>query len=332
MDDYTTSMFLNLERHPDINNAQRRALRIQFLRLFIDSRVELIRMDMHLLNQANRITRVVSAKELAPFFGEGWEDILEEVEASDDEDSDNRRVVTKKPMGKKLLSMKTHWLSDQLRAHIPPGKSSVDLQRQLVTAMTNTITASLNAPGIEKLPGGRVLLSTCWEWRKIDSRSHSKQLPPIAQAAIQEYLAAKSYRQTMLQRSPEAMVVRQRVKRIMEGAMKQSRSIDQVTGGIVTQHTQFIWADDIKDVEHDYTRSFDLTSVQIEFARSARINEDQNKIKRFITSIENSTIARLYPPGGRSKKSDPIALEVRHALDHLLAVSILTLRRRGFNC
>ena len=76
------------------------------------------------------------------------------------------------------------------------------------------------------------------------------------------------------------------------------QGIDVLTSGTVMKPKAFKWPDELEDVIHDYHAKFNLISIQNKFMSAPKINDDQNKIKRLITAVENSNVAMLQPTGG----------------------------------
>jgi hypothetical protein len=155
-------------------------------------------LQAYLLNASNRVSRVTAKQELESFFAKGWEDIVEASGDETDDESQKQSSSKSKPPPRKQISKGRHWFSESLSEQLTPGQEPEDYLKRLMKAMTDWAAAPLIPGELAKLPGGNLLLRTAWEWKAIDVKSRSKQLPPVAQAAIAEYCAINHYRKRLM--------------------------------------------------------------------------------------------------------------------------------------
>jgi hypothetical protein len=287
------------------------------LKFFIDNRADLVLMETYLLDTAHRVKRVVTKKGLEVFFGDIWDRIQEAELPSDDEKDEGD--LAKEPGVSRIV----HWLSGGLSKLVEAPKTSMDLYKDLESAMIAVQTSPLDEAALRKAKGGFLLLRTAWDWKSIDSKNRAKLFPTIAKVTLQEYVAAQGKRRQLLSESPSAIRIRQTLQSMFQEAMAMRATINPITTQTLEAPITWTWADELEcnaNVGEQLRGTLVDLLGQMDFA--SILNRDQDKIGRLIQSIERHPLARLKRKAKGDKDDTPvIALEVRHAVDHLLLVS-----------
>jgi hypothetical protein len=290
----------------------------QILSWFIHVRLQLIELEIFLTDPSHRLPRVIKRSHLQTFFGEGWNDIMEDDTSDDAPANDNEiedLVEDKGHMA--LLAVKKHWLATGLSKILPPGRQPIHLRKTLMTGYTG----SSGCGSLKGTPGGSLLLATYWT-----AKQKSKILPFLAMVAIQEQVAANEYRSKMCRVNGSACLLRMGLREVLSEGIPPQNVDDSHLKQNVPPPGAWVFPDGIPDAlpsRYD-AKQRSLAELWTDLGQVRLLASHQSAITRIVQSIEGSQVSLLQDPEleGQDLRTAPVAYEVHAAVGPLVEVGI----------
>jgi hypothetical protein len=307
----------------------------------------MIKMETFLQDAANYPTRVDKRTELGRFFQPGWrtieeEEIEEAIEPGEEEapvqlDADDEGRSKKVTVVKKIVAAKEHWLSTGLHTLLPNGEETEDLAEAVKDAMMTAASKQLSPESVvslKKAVGGPMILRTVWPWMTFDSKSRSKLFPPIIEAAIQETVLTREYREPLLAKCSAAQFLRDRLAEIFtansslpfewaDGIVRRTPSAqgpgeDEALndiGAVISQCTP-------SAEEPGKGALNDLSAVMSQLEDAKALAKDQKEIAKLIRTVESHRLAQYRKARPKERAFDlPVVSNIGIVLDMLRDVS-----------